>query len=215
MKSKYQILIFLLPALVFNSVSCKSQFTRWEYNKTISKIEFEKMRYKLVKHDTILIVGLLKKETIINGYSCAADLVNFTKDFKLQLFKLAKPYQLEKTIINKSTWVSLKRNGRYTCVLPEDTIIQGHLCIGNGEQDGIPVSFDNEGNLRSFFSPSDIKIGKIFCAGGKSDEIGLLKNGALEFCTLSIDHNINDVKYEQGSIVSFDFNGNVSNVKEK
>jgi hypothetical protein len=213
--TKYLSSILLIHCLLINFISCKSQYTRWEYDKSISQIEFEKIRYKLAKHDTLLIIGLLKKETKINGFSCAADWVNFTKDFKLQFFKLSNSYMIEKTVLNKDTWVSLKINGRFICVLPKDSIIQGHQCMGGGGQEGLTVNFDLNGNLRSFYSPTDIKIDKIFCSGGKSNEIGLLKNGALEYCTFSIDQNINDVKYRQGSIVSFDYNGNVSNVKEK
>jgi hypothetical protein len=205
----------LIVCLLLHIFSCKSQYTKWENNKTISNIDFEKIRYKLNKKDTVLIVGLLKKETNINGFFCAADWVHFTKKYKLQLFKLGKPYQIEKFNILKDTWVSLIRNGRYICVLPKDSTIQGHLCLGGKGPDGTTVSFDPEGNLRSFFTPVDVKIDKIFCSGGKENEIGLLKNGALEYCTLSIDQNINDTKYRQGSTLYFDMNGNVSSVKEK
>jgi len=212
---KNQITNLLLPLLLIGTVACKSQNTRWENNKTISNIEFEKVRYKLEKHDTILIFGYLKNETEIEGYSVAPDLVHFSKDFKLIYFKLAKPYNLEKTVIDKDSWVSLERSGYFTCNLPNDETIQGYYCLGGNGQNGPTVTFESGGNLRSFFTPDDIKIGNIYCSGGKSHEIGLLKNGALDFCTLSIDHNINDVKYKSGQIVSFDFNGNVSSVKEK
>jgi hypothetical protein len=208
--------IKLLTFFLFVSfVTCKSQFTRWENNKIISNIEFEKVRYKLAKHDTILIIAYLKKDTLIEGYSCASGLVHFTKNFKLRLFKLANPYKLDNYEIQKDTWVSLERNGYYICTLPKDSVIQGYMCLGGKNDEGSKVSFDTKGRLHSFFSPSDIKIGNIFCAGGKSNEIGLLKNGTLGYCTLSIDHNINDVKYKRGLIVYFDFNGNVSSVKEK
>jgi len=168
-----------------------------------------------MKQDTVLLIGLLKDETLIGQYACAKDWVHFTKDFKLQLFKLARPYTIEKVNLLKGTWVSLKRNGRYICVLPKDTIIQGRLCMGGKDPEDAAVSFDTNGNLRSFFSPVDLKIEKVYCAGGEKNEIGLLKSGSLEYCTLSIDHNINDSKYRQGSVVYFDNNGNVSLVKKK
>jgi hypothetical protein len=215
MKTNILILKLLAALVLFNIFSCKSQYTKWENNKTISNIEYEKIRYKLNKQDTVLIIGMLKKETKIGNFICAKDWVYLTKDFKLQLFKLARPFSIEKYTLVKDTWVSLKRNGRYICVLPKDTLIQGRLCMGGSGIDDITVSFETDGTLRSFFTPDDIKIERVFCSGGDKNEIGLLKSGALEYCTLSIDHNINDTKYRQGSVVYFDNNGNVSIVKTK
>jgi hypothetical protein len=212
---KNMIIKLLIPLLLIGSVTSKSQNTRWENNKTIANIEFEKVRYKLLKHDTILLIGYLKNETLIEGYTVAPGLVHFSKDFKIIYFKLAKPYKLEKAEIAKDSWVSLERSGYYICNLPLDESIQGYYCLGGNGKDGPTVTFGSGGNLRSFFTPDDIKIGNIYCSGGKSHEIELLNNGALGSCTLSIDHNINDIKYKSGQIVSFDFNGNVSSVKEK
>jgi hypothetical protein len=215
MKHKYLKINFLVSIILMSSVASKSQFTKWENNKAINNIVFEKVRYKSAKHDTLFIIGYLKNESTIEAYPVAADLVRFTKEFKLLYFKLAKPFKLEKFEIAADTWVSLEQNGYYICALPKADTIQGYTCMGGNGKVGNTVMFDSKGNLRSFFSPTDIKIGNIFCSGGKSNEIGLLANGSLGFCTLSIDHNINDVKYKSGLIVSFDFNGNVSSIKEK
>jgi len=215
MKSLSQTIHPLIIILLFSSFSCKSQVIKLDNSSSLANIEFEKVKYKIVKKDTVSITGYLKNETLIGEYYCAAGMVQFTKDFKLQYFKLAKPYKLEKAEIPADTWVSFERAGYYICILPDNEAIQGHLCLGGNEKKGPTVTFDVEGNLHAFYSPTDIKIGRIYCAGGKSNEIGLLKNGALAFCTLSIDHNINDVIYKEGQILSFDFNGNVASVKEK
>jgi hypothetical protein len=215
MKAIYQTINLLIILLLCFSYSCKGQFTKLNNQTSLSNIEFEKLKYKIVKKDTVEITGYLKNETQIGEYFCAADLVHFTKELKLVYFKLGKAFKLDKAEIPKGAWVSLERAGYYICNLPSDETIQGFACLGGNEHKGPTVTFDNEGNLHAFYSPSDIKIGQIYCAGGKSNKIGLLKNGSLAFCTLSIDHNINEVKYKQGQILSFDFNGNVASVKEK
>ncbi len=205
----------LIPLIFFNFISCKSQYTKWINHVKIENIEFKKIRYKVVKSDTLLLIGLLKNESVIDNYPCAADWVHLSKKFKLQLFKLSSDISIEKLRLHKDTWVSLEKNAWYQCVFPKDTIIQGFKCMAGSGPDGISTNFDYEGNLRSFFSPDDIKIGKIFCSGGKNNQIGLLKNGSLEYCRLAIDHNINDIKYKQDQILHFDYNGNVSYTEEK
>jgi hypothetical protein len=213
MTAKYLTAIISLVFLLVSFFQCKSQFTKWESNKTISNIEFEKVRYKLSKQDTVLVIGYLKKETIIESYPCAEGLVHFTKSFNLQAFRLSSPLKLEKYEIEKDTWVSLEKAGYYICSFPKEKTIQGFTCIGSKSEDGPKVTFDNQGNIRSFFSVSDVKIGDIYCSGGKSNEIGILKNGHLGYCKLSIDQNINDTNYKEGSILFFDYNGNVSLIK--
>jgi hypothetical protein len=213
MTVRYLTIIISIGFLLVSFNQCKSQFTKWESNKKIANIEFEKVRYKLNKQDTILVIGQLKNETIIDTYPCAEGLVYFTKSLKLQSFKLSAPLKLEKFEIEKDTWVSLEKSGYYICSFPKEKTIQGFTCIGGKSEDGPKVTFDTQGNIRSFFSVSDVKIGEIFCSGGKSNEIGILKNGHLGYCKLSIDQNINDTNYKEGSILFFDYNGNVSLVK--
>jgi hypothetical protein len=212
---RYFLFRILLFFFLFAQVSCLSQFTKWENNQIKQGYEFEKIRYQLSKGDTMAIIGFLKKDALIETYPVAAGLVHFSNEFRLEYFSLSEQHKVEKQILPKGTWVSLSRKGYLRCHLPHDTDYQGFLCMAGDKQKGPVTTFDLAGNLRSFFTPDDVKIGNIYCLGGKSNEIGLLKNGSLEFCTLSIDHNINDVKYIAGSVLSFDYNGNVSSVKQK
>ena len=209
-----EIKLIVISLFAF-AISCKSQLTRWESSKTIANVEFEKVRYKILNHDTIMIIGLLNKETVIENFPCAKDYVYFNNECKIQNFRLAKPFFIGTTEIPANTWVSLERYGYYVCSLPEESTFDVYTCMKGNGKDGPVTVFYSNGALRSFFSPEDIKIGEIYCAGGKSNEIGFLKNGSLEYCTISIDHNINDVKYKRGSVILFDLNGNVSAVKEK
>jgi hypothetical protein len=211
LKMKLVVLLVLV-----NILACKGQeYTKWENNQTINHIQFERIRYKMDKQDTVLIIGQLKNEIQIGGYLCAPGLVHFNKNFEIQLFKLAAPLKIGKHEIGAETWVSLEKRGFIACIFQQATKIEDYVCMPGKETAGPQVVFDQTGNLRSFFSPHDVKIGNVYCSGGKTNEIGLLKNGALEFCTFSIDQIINDVKYTAKTIVYFDFNGNVSSTVTK
>jgi hypothetical protein len=215
MKTSILAIKLVLSLVLINFACMGQQFTKWVNNQTIGNMEFEKIRYKMETNDTVLIIGHLKNPTQIGEYLCAPGLVHFNKDFEILLFKLAAPLKIGKHDINAGTWVSMEKKGLVTCFFQQATQIDNFVCMPGKEFSGPNVVFDQNGNLRSFFTPDDVKIGKIYCSGGKNNEIGILRNGSLEFCTLSIDQNINDIVYKAKTIVHFDFNGNVSMTRTK
>ena len=75
------ILLFLIT-LLFSG--CNGYYTSWENDKEIHGIEFRKIRYGLVKGDTLAIIGYLEADSKINGYQCAADWIHFNKAGSVQ-----------------------------------------------------------------------------------------------------------------------------------
>ncbi len=197
--------IFLLVTVI----SCSyGQYTSWEYDKKVHNIDFTKIRYGINKNDTSVIVGFLKNKTVIQGYPCAADWVQFNQDWKLTLFKLD-----EKTVINnfefpKNSWIR-QNNDRLVCAFPKDTVIQEYVCRGSGGSKGIQTSIYPNGKLESFFTKDNIKIGEIKCKGGVFNNIILYDNGLLKECTLSEDQIIKGISYKKGTRITIDLNGNI------
>lgn len=194
-------------------ISCSyGQYTSWEYDKKVDTIDFAKIRYGINRNDTSVIIGFLKNKTVIQGYPCAADWVQFNKDWKLTLFRLD-----EKTVINnfafpKNSWIR-PNNDKLVCAFPNDTMIQGYVCRGSGGSKGIQTSIYPNGKLASFFTKNNCKIGEINCKGGVFHNIILYDNGLLQECTLSEDQIIKGISYKKGTRIHIDLNGNI--IKQK
>lgn len=201
--------IFLLVMVI----SCSyGQYTSWEYDKKVNDIDFAKIRYGINRNDTSVIIGFLKNKTVIQGYPCAADWVQFNKDWKLTLFRLN-----DKTVINnfefpKNSWIR-QNNDKLVCAFPNDTVIQGYVCRGSGGAKGIQTSIYPNGKLESFFTKDNIKIGEINCKGGIFNNIILYNNGLLKECTLAEDQMIKGISYKKGTRINIDLNGNI--IKQK
>ncbi|MFN8428485.1 MAG: hypothetical protein U0V04_00760 [Spirosomataceae bacterium] len=196
------VMIFILS----NHTNTQAQYSSWQYNAKIHNIEFSKIRYGLNKNDTTVIIGYLKRPTLIQGFSCAADWVHFSKDWKPVLFKLQKKASIHNFVYPENAWIRFKKDG-IICAFPTETQIQGCNCMGSGGAKGIQTSFYPDGKLECFYSNSNILIGKIACKGGVFNNIILHQNGQLKECTLSNDQIIDGKNLKKGKRVRFDVNG--------
>jgi hypothetical protein len=205
--------LFAPGAIMFLLVivtSCSNgHFTSWKYNEKVNHIDFAKIRYGINHHDTTVIVGFLKSKTVIQGYPCGADWVQFSKDWELTLCRLD-----DKTVINnfgfpKNTWIR-PNNDKLICAFPNDTVIQGYLCRGSGGPKGVQTSLYPNGMLESFFSKGSIKIGDINCKADVFNNIFLYDNGLLKECTLSEKQRIKGILYKKGTRIVIDLEGNVT-----
>jgi len=190
-------------------ISCSyGKYSSWEHDKRVQNIEFVKIRYGLKNNDTFAIIGLLKNNTVIKGYHCAADWVHFTKAWELTLFKLEEKTEINSFEFPKDAWIRPDKD-RIVCSFPNDTTIQGFVCRGSGGSKGTQTSFYPNGKLESFFTKESIKIGEISCKGGIFNNIILYDNGFLKECTLSDDQTIKGISYKKGTRINFDLNGNI------
>ena len=131
-------------------ISCIQQ-ERWMRNVKINEVEFEKVRYSFKDRDTIAIIGFMKKNNEIQGYPCKKGWVHFTKDKKLELFCLSKPYVIENISLPKESWIINIQNDKFTTVvLPNDATIQELPVKGGKGVKGTRTIFYKNGDLKSF-----------------------------------------------------------------
>jgi hypothetical protein len=188
--------------LVFSS--CK-----WEKNVTVHGIEFKKMRYLVQAKDTTGIYGILKQKSIIDGFPCAADWVELSREGELRNFCLSEDFTVANVHLQKGTWVFMKKAGKLLCVLPENTEYQGYICKGGGGRKGIHTTFYPSGKLRSFYPLKDVTINGIRCKASIFNNVALYENGHLKYCKLSKESIINGKKYPQNFVLNLDENGKV------
>jgi hypothetical protein len=199
------VFVFLLVTVI----SCSNgYYTSWEHNKKVNNIDFSKIRYGINNNDTSVIIGFLKNKTVIQGYPCGKDWVQFNKDWKLILFKLDDKIVINNFRFPKNSWIR-QNNDKLVCVFPSDTVIQEYLCRGSGGSNGVQTSIYPNGKLESFFTKGNIMIGEINCKGGVFNNIILYDNGALKECTLSEDQIIKGISYKKGTRINIDLNGNI------
>ena len=199
------VIVFLLVIVI----SCSyGQYTSWEYDKKVNNIDFAKIRYGINNNDTSVIIGFLKNKTVIQGYPCGADWVQFNKNWELTLFRLDDKIVINNFGFPKNSWIR-QNNDKLVCAFPNDTVIQEYLCRGSGGPKGVQTSIYPNGKLESFFTKDNIKIGEINCKGGVFNNIILYDNGLLKECTLSEDQIIKGISYKKGTRINIDLNGNI------
>jgi len=206
LKKTLNILLFLITLLL---TKCDGYYTSWEKDREINGVKFRKIRYEIIRGDTLSIIGYLRADSKINGFLCSADWIHFTKDWELKLFRLN-----EETVINgfkyeKDTWIRFTDQGSVICVFPVSTEVQGYICKGGGGPKGISTAFYEGGRLHYFFSMHDVFVGDIKCKGGVLNIIGLYENGTLQECTLAQETEINGVRYRKNTNMVFNEDGSV------
>ncbi len=204
------ILTALLTVSVLPGTS-HAFFWRWDRNVTQNGIEFAKYRQG---RGTGTHIGVLKKDTVIQGYPCKKGWVHFYPDWSLKRFFLNESMTINDNFIPYKTWVKLNEEGQIIlCTFPHDTLIRGHLCQGTGGTKGTQTSFYPDGKLRGFYPPKAVVIEGIPCKKTPFFNVHLHKNGRLEYCKLAEDTVINGVEYKKNTKMYFDSEGNVTDTK--
>ena len=182
----------------------------WQRNITVDGVRYTKYRTEEDARglDRAHSIGFLESEVELHGVRFTGWLHRYdngvvaggTNSTAIRVGDVELP---------RGSWVRHDRGGKLTtCALPTNMTIQGHTCIGTGlGAAGAVVNFYESGRLRAFFSPGDVSIDSVPCAGGLFDSIGLHENGRLAHCTLSDDLSRKGQTIPAGTVVRFDENG--------
>ena len=189
--------------------------TKWEKDKTIAGVDFEKVKYivSIADNDTLKIKGILKEAQKIQGYPCAKNYVSLTYDYRLCYFKLNREMNIKHNKLPKGTWVDIRNDSTMLCMFQKDIMIDGkHPCKGakteNGAK-GIHTWFYPNGNLNGYFAYEDVNINGVWCKASLLHPVTLHKNGKLKTCKLAKNLEFEGEIFLKGTEVRFDEEGQV------
>jgi hypothetical protein len=179
----------------------------WQRDVTIKGVAFSKVRID----QGGLIIGVLKKDAVIDGRPCQQGWVHVHSNGVPAAFTAAKPIELSRFTIPAQTWVFQNPNSIVTvCAFPSDTQVQGHLCRGSGGPTGVQAAFYPSGALKQYFLRRDTKILDIPCAAGVLNQsIELHENGHLKACVLSENLTRDGRTYQKGKRLQLDPEGRI------
>ncbi len=188
----------------------------WQKDITLNEIKFKKAR--IIKDESRpykpYIIGVLRNQSIVNGYHCAQDWIHLDKKGRVLLFKSASKKVINNIEIPQNTWVHFAKD-RFICVFPFEKTIQGYKVMHGKGVKGTQTAFYNSGKLKYFFSKEDITIDGINCKGNPLlpiNLIGLHENGKLMSCINSEEIKINGKIIKKGSELFFNDNGQYINM---
>jgi hypothetical protein len=198
-------------------------------NITENSIDFALVLYYMSADgkDTLKVRWYLKADTVIQGYPCSADhWLTFNKNWELTQFVLSKPYELAGTILPEKTLIIIGEinsgnmaGAYYTLYFPGKLNIQGYWCMGQTYSNYEDVHSDGtylykSGKLLYFKPDGIIEIDGIKCKPHSfHGHVFLYESGRLKRCTLAENQTINGILYKANTIVMFDENGNVSDIR--
>jgi hypothetical protein len=157
----------------------------------------------------------LKRPKVIQGIPCKG---RFTldKDGKLYVFTISEDYVLNGTLLPKGSRYEASVGFNYTrdgyMITPSKNLeVHGYLARHKGTLlENYHIDFYNEGQLRGFKPVNYVEIDGILCKGGKKDSrIRLYPDGSLFTCYLAEDTVIERNKFQEGTQVIFNENGEV------
>lgn len=173
--------------------------------------------------------GRLKRATLSRDHEIAGNLlpagtrVSFLEDGRLRECHLdAAGAVLSGRPLPKGTEVVFDGNGRMrNCLLPEDTLIEGHLCRGKGTN--WSTGFHPNGRLRVAWLARDEEIQGVPCmsTGGVLRTIGKAlvrrnqggvffhENGNLSSALVARDCIVQGRAFKRGELIQLDRDGNV------
>lgn len=173
--------------------------------------------------------GRLKRATLSRDHEIAGNLlpagtrVSFLEDGRLRECHLdAAGAVLSGRPLPKGTEVVFDGNGRMrNCLLPEDTLIEGHLCRGKGTH--WSTGFHPNGRLRVAWLARDEEIQGVPClsTGGVLRTIGKAlvrrnqggvffhENGNLSSALVARDCVVQGRAFKRGELIQLDRDGNV------
>ncbi len=142
----------------------------------------------------------------------------YYQDGTLEFCTLARIDTLSGQPLPAGTGVHFREDGVFDwCFLPENTEIQGYLCLGEGNG-GFMTGFHPNGKLRLSWLVNDEIINGIPCqkfsflASFKEGNGGthFHNNGNLKSCCLSEDFTIEGIEFEEGDFIKFDIEGKLA-----
>ncbi len=149
----------------------------------------------------------------IQGVSCTGS-VEYYQDGKVKSCTLGREDTLSGQPLSAGTVVSLTPEGYLDwCFLQENTMIQGHLCLGSGH--GFMTGFHPNGKLKLAWLAEDEVIQGIPCAKyrfmsglfGGGERTLFDENGRLRYCRLSRAITLEGQTLKKGDEVRLDSEG--------
>ena len=139
----------------------------------------------------------------IQGVSCRG-LISYHPNGKLRSCTLNCLDTLSGQELAEGTYVSLTKEGVFKqCFLQENTVIQGHYCLGGGHN--FSTCFHPNGVLRLAWLVENEVIDGIPCKAfsffGNRSGTYFHDNGRLASCSISEDINIEGISFKEGDIV--------------
>jgi hypothetical protein len=151
-------------------------------------------------------MGTLTEDTVIDGWPCRRDFVEFYPDWRIYELYLFRDYERNGVFMPTGTHVFPDKQGNpWRCKFPYDVKIQGHLCRG-GLMDWMTI-FYASGKLASFSTREPAVIDGVTCKD--HTHIVLHENGRLGRCKLNEPVRIGGEEYPKGAILDFDWAGNL------
>lgn len=156
----------------------------------------------------------------IQGVSCTGSAEYFPGG-GLKSCTLGREDTLSGQPLPAGTVVHLRQDGSLEwCFLPENTVIQGHLCLGSGHN--FMTGFHPNGRLQTAWLAEDEVIQGIPCAKyrfmsslfGGGERTLFDDQGRLRYCTLSEAATIDGQSLKKGTIIRLDELGRLRKVKE-
>lgn len=155
--------------------------------------------------------------TEIQGVPCTGT-VTYDDKGRLQSCTLGREDTLSGQALAAGTVIHLTPEGILDwCFLQEDTMIQGHLCLGSAHN--YMTAFHPNGTLKTAWLAQDEMIEGIPCAKfrflsswfGGGDRTSFHDNGRLQFCTLAASATIQGNKYAKNTRLEFGPDGRIIN----
>jgi hypothetical protein len=203
MKTKNVISKFLvLLALLAITAGCSPWKVCVERDVVKNGISFETFR----EYSDGRKVGTLTEDTMIDGWPCKRDFVDFYPDWRLYGLLLFRDCERNGVFMPAGTWVFPDKKGNPgNCIFPYDVEIQGHLCRGGKIE--VFTSFYASGKLKFFRTRDPEMIDGVTCKSSIFHGIYLHENGRLWKCKLNEPVRIGGEEYTKGTILVFDLTG--------
>lgn len=157
--------------------------------------------------------------TEIQGIPCTGR-VTYDTSGRILSCTLGRDDTLSGQPLRAGTVIQLHPDGTLDwCFLQEDTMIDGHLCLGSGHN--YMTAFHRNGRLKTAWLAHDEVIDGIPCAKfrflsswfGGGDRTTFHDNGRLHLCTLSAPATIRGKEYRKNTVLEFDSNGEIIAVR--
>jgi hypothetical protein len=157
----------------------------------------------------------------IQGVSCTGS-VEYYQNGKMKSCTLGREDTLSGQPLPAGTVVTLTPGGFLDwCFLQQNTVIQGHLCLGSGH--GYMTGFHPNGQLKTAWLAQDEIIQGIPCAKyrfmsslfGGGERTLFDESGRLRYCTLSDTITLEGQTLKKGEEVRFDNEGKLVKLNEK
>lgn len=207
-------ILFMLPA------TCLAQYTKWEKDVSFQGIEFKKLRFREDGRESLYADGILKKETIIDGYPCYKK-ITLTKNGHAKFFILAEDFEVAGNKFKKETQVIIRSDSSFLIHCLNNPVVQGYHIEKTNYKNLFFVGSTNfslypSGKLRFFQPVDDIEIEGVWCRpspvrGG----VSLYENGRLKECTSAKEQTIQGELVEKNFTLKFNVAGKITYSKKE